>query len=86
MKAYIFAIILAAISLPSPAGLFGLEGETFQVATNTEVIWNAPTNNLPCNLWIYKVLPEAIPAAVVSNAMKLCHFTMKDLSKGESYP
>ena len=85
MKTLIFVIILIG-NLSLRAGSFGLEGETFQVATNTEVIWNAPTNNLPRNLWIYKVLPEAIPAAVVSNAMKLCHFTMKDLSKGESYP
>ena len=81
MKTFFLGVLFAGISLSTPAGSFGLEGESFQGATNIEIVWNAPTNTLPRNLWIYKIMPEAISAAVVSNAMKIGHFSMTDLSQ-----
>jgi len=64
----------------SPAATLPLEGELFHPATNVEVIWDA-TNSLPKQLWIYQVMPGAFSAGVVSNAMALGNFTMKDLTK-----
>jgi hypothetical protein len=77
--AVIGAVIISGIS--SPAGTFRLEGEPFQTPTNCPIIWSAPTNGLPSGLWIYKVMPEAFSAVVVSNAMKLGGFQIRDLSQ-----
>ncbi|HEY3761058.1 MAG TPA: hypothetical protein VGN23_04865 [Verrucomicrobiae bacterium] len=79
MKTF-WAIIFTCISFSSPADSTWLEGETFHPSTNTEVIWEA-TNDLPNGLWVYKVIPEAFSAAVVSNAMRIGNFTMKNYSK-----
>ncbi|MGH7991542.1 MAG: hypothetical protein ACREDS_15300, partial [Limisphaerales bacterium] len=39
-------------------------------STNTEIIWQAPTNQLPNNFWIYKRLPpHPFSATVISNAV-----------------
>jgi hypothetical protein len=62
-----------------------LEGEAFHPATNCEVVWSA-TNALPRGLWIYKVMPEAFSAAVVSNAMALGQFQTTDLAKPDHPP
>jgi hypothetical protein len=40
--------------------------------TNTAIIWQVPTNQLPKSLWVYRrVLPHIFPAAVTSNAVVL---------------
>jgi hypothetical protein len=80
MKMLVFIVTLLGISFSSPADSFRLEGEVFHPATNLDVIWKA-TNDLPRGLWIYKVMSEAISAAVISNAMRLGHFTLKNYSK-----
>jgi hypothetical protein len=81
MRGFALAIAVLLVCVSSPADSIRLEGEPFHPSTNTGVTWNAPTNDLPSELWIYKVMPEAVSAGVVSNAMKLGQFTMKDLSK-----
>jgi hypothetical protein len=81
MKGVGLTILFLSVCVSSPADSIRLEGEPFRPSTNTEVIWNAPTNDWPTGLWIYKVMPEAVSAAVVSNAMMLGHFTMKDFSR-----
>jgi hypothetical protein len=81
MPALIGAVI--AIGFSSPADSFRLEGEPFQPPTNCPIIWDAGTNRLPSGLWIYKVMPEAFSASVVSNAMALGHFQIRDLSRTE---
>jgi hypothetical protein len=78
VSALIGAIILSILN--SPAESFRLEGEFFQPPTNFPIVWKA-TNAMPSGLWIYKVMPEAFSAAVVSNAMRIGHFEMKDVSK-----
>jgi hypothetical protein len=55
----------------SPAGLQGMK-----------VIWAVPTNVWPVDkIWSYKVIPQKFSDAVISNAMALGSFTMKDKRK-----
>jgi len=47
-------------------------------STNTEIIWQAPTNDLPKVLWIYKRLPpHPFSAAVIFNAVMLASLEHK---------
>jgi hypothetical protein len=81
MKILAVIVALVGVNNLSPAESFRLEGEPFNPSTNSEIVWSAPTNNLPRGLWIYKVMPEAFSAAVISNAMIIGHFQMKDLTR-----
>jgi hypothetical protein len=72
MKVLVFA--LCSVGSFSPAESFRLEGSVFLPSTNSEILWTAPTNGLPRALWIYKIIPEAFSAAMVSNAMKIGSF------------
>lgn len=58
----------------------GLQGFAFQ-PKNLEIIWEAPTNQLPEKLWTYKVASQVFSPAVVSNAMAIGGFTEKDLRR-----
>jgi len=58
--------------------------ETFcpHFSTNTEIIWQAPTNNLPKGFWIYKRLsPYPFSATVISNAIVLASLRSKGFPK-----
>jgi hypothetical protein len=53
-----------------------------QFSTNTPIIWQAPTNNLPKNFWIYKRLPpRPFLASVISNAVILASLQDKGFPK-----
>jgi hypothetical protein len=55
----------------SPAGLQGMK-----------IIWAVPTNIWPVDkIWSYKVIPQEFSDAVISNAMALGSFTVKDKRK-----
>jgi len=55
----------------SPAGLRGME-----------IIWAVPTNIWPVDkIWSYKVIPQEFSDAVISNAIAIGSFTMKDKKK-----
>jgi len=82
MKLILSFIAAACVSINSQADLFQLEGVPYKPPTNAMIAWQA-TNSFPHGLWVYKVLPESFSMAVVSNAMKLGLFEMKDFSKGE---
>jgi hypothetical protein len=50
--------------------------------TNTEIIWQTPTNNLPKGFWIYKRLPpHPFSATVISNAIVLASLQSKGFPK-----
>jgi hypothetical protein len=72
--------VVTGICFASPAESIRLEGQAFHPFTNAEIVWSA-TNVFPRGLWIYKVMPEAFSAVVVSNAMAIGHFQTKDLAK-----
>jgi len=80
VKTVLLFISVISLGFTSQADIVRLEGEPFKPSTNTEIIW-AATNDLPKGLWIYKNMPEAFSWAVISNAMKIGRFTMKDCSK-----
>jgi hypothetical protein len=82
MKCLASTAFLLFVSFASPADSFRLEGQAYQPSTNIDIVWKA-TNDLPRGLWIYKVMPEAFSAAVVSNAMVIGRFQKKDFSKGD---
>jgi hypothetical protein len=46
-------------------------------SSNTEIIWNASTNNLPDSFWTYRQLPRVFSATTISNAIVLASFQSK---------
>jgi hypothetical protein len=51
-------------------------------STNTEIIWQAPTSNLPKGFWIYKRLPpRPFSTTVISNAIVLASLQSKGFPK-----
>jgi hypothetical protein len=46
-----------------------------------EIAWNAPTNDLPADLWVYRVIPQTLSPAVISNAMAVGSFMTADAIK-----
>jgi hypothetical protein len=48
-----------------------IEGFSPHFSSNTEIIWNAPINNLPCSFWTYRKLPLVFSATTISNAIVL---------------
>jgi hypothetical protein len=52
-------------------------GTPFQ-CPNLEVGWNAPTNALPSDVWIYRRTPMKLSQEAIANLMTACAFTDKD--------
>ena len=65
-----------AMALPRVAAS-GLEDVSLHFSTNTVVVWRAPTNHLPKQLWTYKRLPQVFTAAGISNGVVLAGFEKK---------
>lgn len=62
----------------SPADTSSLETFSPHFSTNTPILWTAPTNHLPKNIWIYRRLgPRAFSATVISNAIVLASLQSK---------
>jgi hypothetical protein len=67
----IFTLILlvASSAIAAPPTLQELSSNLFN---STVIIWQAPTNNLPKNLWVYqRLLPHIFSEAVISNGIVL---------------
>lgn len=76
--------LLLAILLPQLESVasVGLENFCPHFSTNTQIIWNAPTNELPQSFWIYKRLPpQPFSEAVISNAIVLASLQKKGFPK-----
>jgi hypothetical protein len=54
-----------------------LEEASPHFATNTLILWQAPTNHLPKRFWLYKRLPQVFSAAAISNGIVLAGFEKK---------
>jgi hypothetical protein len=82
VKAFaLFAVILASTfsSFGGPPTWQELNSHLY---TNGPIVWQAPTNNLPTSLWIYKRLPpRPFLATVISNAAVLASLQNKELPK-----
>jgi hypothetical protein len=73
MKAFALLMAILAMAFSSFAD-FTNSPENFSphFSTNTQIIWQAPTNRLPESFWIYKRLPpRPFLASVISNAVIL---------------
>jgi hypothetical protein len=82
-KAFLFFTAICAAAFSSFAD-FTNSPENFSphFSTNTEIIWQAPTNNLPKGFWIYKRLPpHPFSAMVISNAIVLASLQSKGFPK-----
>jgi hypothetical protein len=87
-RIFIFVLTVLCGSFSSPADSFrleGLEGQSYQPPTNVEIIWKA-TNDLPNGLWVYKVIPQEFPMAVVTNLMTIGGFEWRNLVKPSDPP
>ena len=73
MKAFAFltAILMTAFS-SSANSTNSLENFSPHFSTNTQIIWQAPTNHLPKSFWTYQeILPHVFSASTISNAVVL---------------
>src|SRR5438552_881962 len=80
----VFLLIFCAVSFAQNAPLERL-GRPFG-QTNINLVWDAPTNDLPRALWVYRILPAEVSPTVISNLIKLGSFTDKDRKKVTGYP
>ena len=87
MKRGLIPILLWALCVASHAANIPFEqlGHIFN-QTNINLVWNAPTNDLPRDLWVYRVLPAEFSPAVVSNLMTLGSFTAEDRRTIPNHP
>ncbi len=83
MKAFalftgIFATAFYSFANPTNS----LERFSPHFSTNTEILWQAPTNHLPRRFWVYKRLPpRPFSASVISNAVILASLQDKGFPK-----
>jgi hypothetical protein len=87
MRGGAIPILLGALCIASHAANVPFEqlGHVFN-QTNVNLIWNAPTNDLPRNLWVYRVLPSKFSPAETSNLMTLGAFTDADRRPVPNHP
>src|SRR5208283_3399987 len=76
----VFAPILVMIFSFRAAALT-LEDICPHLSTNAQIIWQAPTNQLPKSFWIYKKSPRVFSATIISNAIVLASFQNKRFPK-----
>ncbi|MGO8838027.1 MAG: hypothetical protein ACLQQ0_11445, partial [Limisphaerales bacterium] len=76
----VFAPILAML-FSFRADALTLEDICPHLSTKAQIVWQAPTNQLPKSFWIYKKLPQVFQATTISNAMVLASFQNKGFPK-----
>jgi hypothetical protein len=83
MKTFSLIAVIFAAALSSFADTTNsFERFSPHFSTNTEIIWQAATNNLPKSFWIYKRLPpRPFSASVISNAIVLASLQGKGFPK-----
>jgi len=54
--------------------------------TNVDLVWAAPTNNLPRELWVYRAWPASVSTDTISNLVALGSFTDRDRKKSPDNP
>jgi hypothetical protein len=63
---------------------FGQEAPSFKgdgtpfIPVDCEIVWAAPTNQLPKALWVYKTIPQHFSDTTISNLLALASFTTRD--------
>jgi len=73
----IFVLVLAK-AFSAAAGVPTLEELSSKLFTNAPIVWQAPTNHLPKQFWIYqRHLPCVFSATVISNAIVMASLQSK---------
>ena len=81
MKTLAFLAAILASAFSAAADLVNVEELWSHLFTNGPVVWQASSNDLPENLWIYKKLPRVFSATTISNAIILASFQDKGVSQ-----
>ena len=82
MKALAILAVISATNLSVPAEQPTWQDLSARLFTNAAIVWQAPTDKLPKNIWIYqRALPHVFPATVISNAMVLGSLQNKGFPK-----
>ena len=82
MKVFAFLAAILALAYSAPARPPTVEELWSHLFTNGPIVWQAPTNNLPKNFWVYRRLgPRIFSEAVISNAIVLASFQSKGFPK-----
>jgi len=77
VKTFAFLAAILATAFSSQAVPVALEDISPHLSTNAQIVWKAPTNNLPKSFWIYKKMPRVFSVATISNAVILASFQDK---------
>ncbi len=83
MKIFAFLAALLAVVFSSFAD-YTLEDLSPHFSTKMPIVWNAPTNYLPREFWIYRKLPRIFSATTISNAIILASFQDKGFPKSST--
>jgi hypothetical protein len=76
------AITLVLMAFPLLVAGRTLEEFSPRLSASAQVVWNAPTNNLPRSLWVYQRHgPRIFSPAIISNAMVLGSLQGKGIPK-----
>ena len=80
MKKGIFFVVLQMICITGFAEnpRFKEFGIHIPAHADLDVRWDAPTNTLPPEIWVYQLLPRNLSPQIMSNLMTACSFTDKD--------
>lgn len=82
MKIFAFLVAIFSVAFSLQSAATPLENFCPHFSTNTPIIWQAPTNQLPNFFWIYKRLPpHPFSATVISNAIVLASLQSKGFPK-----
>lgn len=81
MKTFALLAAILATAFSSSAAPITLEDISPHLSTNAQIIWQAPTSNLPKSFWIYKKSPQLFSATTISNAIVLAAFQNKGFPK-----
>jgi hypothetical protein len=77
VKNALFCLLAAGLAASVNGGTFA-DGSPADLQA-IKIIWAVPTNIWPTDkIWSYKVIPQEFSDAVISNAMAIGSFTMKD--------
>ena len=82
MKAAAFFTVILATTSVLAADTSSMENFCPHFPTNTPIVWQAPTNDLPKSFWVYRRLgPRIFSATVISNAIVLASLQSKGFPK-----
>ena len=79
MKRIALLLLASLCATPAPSQHLTFKFGTPFRRTDLDVRWNVATNQLPPQVWIYRLLPRRFPQGFVSNLVALGGFTGKDM-------